>query len=322
MPIGRRRFLAAFGATAVLPAPTRAQVFPNRPLKIVVGFTPGASSDIIARALADKLGPALGQTVIVENKPGASTIIASEQVAKSPPDGHTLLLNLALHVQNQSLYRKMPYDIFKDFVGVTDVCASPVMLIVNGNNPAKTVKEFVEWGKGRRLSYASWGNGSTGHLLGHLLADIHKLDATHIAYKGGAPAITDLLGGQVDSIIIDLASTKAHIESGRLKVLAIALDRRIPQLPNVPTMLEAGIPGLDAAGGYGLYAPAATPREVVLRLSTEVQRVLKLPDIVRRFNDLAFIIRGSEPDVFAENTRREFLRWEKIIRSAGVKLDL
>jgi tripartite-type tricarboxylate transporter receptor subunit TctC len=320
----RRRLLGAAGAAAAANPFGRAcaQAFPTRPLKIVVGFTPGAASDIIARALADKLAPALGQPVVVENKPGASTIIASGQVAKSPPDGHTLLINLALHVQNQSLYRNMPYDIFKDFVGVTDICASPVMLIINGSNPARTVKEFIDWGRGRKLSYASWGNGSTGHLLGHVFAQEAKLDATHIGYKGGSPAITDLLGGQVDSIIIDHASTKAHIESGRLRPLAIVLDRRMPQLPNVPTMQEAGISGLDAGGLYGLYAPAGTPKETVQRLSTEVQRIVRLPDVAQRFNELAFIVRTSDPEVFAETTRREFLRWEKIIRNAGVKLEL
>ncbi len=305
----------------MLYTPANAQAFPSRPVKIVVGFPPGAASDIIARTIGEKLALALGQPVIIDNKPGASTIIASEFVAKAPADGHTILLNLALHVQNQSLYRKMPYDIFKDFVGITDICASPVMLIVNSNNSAKTVKEFMDWGKGRKLSYASWGNGSTGHLLGHVLHDLAKLDATHVPYKGGAPAITDLLGEQVDSIIIDLASTKAHQESGRLRALAVVLDRRMPQLPNVPTMLEAGIPNMDAAGLYGLYAPAATPRDVVQRLSTEVQRILTLPDVAQRFNDLAFIIRGSNPDVFADTTRREFQRWEKIIKTAGVTLD-
>ena len=324
MTIRRRPLLgslAALGATALLNAPARAQAFPSKPLKIVVGFPPGAASDIIARTIGEKLALALGQPVVIDNKPGASTIIASEFVAKAPADGHTILLNLALHVQNQSLYRKLPYDIFKDFVGITDICASPVMLIVNSSNPAKTVKEFFDWGKGRKLSYASWGNGSTGHLLGHVLHDLAKLDATHVPYKGGAPAITDLLGGQVDSIIIDLASTKAHQDSGRLRPLAVVLDRRMPQLPNVPTMLEAGVPNMDAAGLYGLYAPAATPRDVVQRLSTEVQRILKMPDVAQRFNDLAFIMRGSNPDVFAETTRREFQRWEKIIKTAGVTLD-
>lgn len=322
MPLERRHFLIGAGSTVFMPLVANAQSFPSRPLKIVVGFTPGAASDIIARTVGEKLAIALGQAVIIENKPGASTIIASEMVAKSPPDGHTLLLNLALHVQNQSLYRKLPYDIFKDFVGVSDACASPVMLIVNGSNPAKNVKEFVEWGKGRKLSYASWGNGSTGHLLGHMFADMNKLDATHVPYKGGIPAITDLLGGQVDSLIIDLASTKVHIESGRLRALAVVLDRRMPQLPEVPTMLEAGIPGMDAAGLYGFYAPAGTPRDVVQRLSTEIQRILKLPDVAQKFNALAFIIKGSDPDVFAETTRREFQRWEKIIKSAGVTLEM
>ncbi len=324
MTIRRRPFLgtvAALGASALLHTPARAQAFPSKPIKFVVGFPPGAASDIIARTIGEKLAVALGQPVLIDNKPGASTIIASEFVAKAPADGHTILLNLALHVQNQSLYRKLPYDIFKDFVGITDICASPVMLIVNSNNPAKTVKEFFDWGKGRKLSYASWGNGSTGHLLGHVLHEMAQLDATHIPYKGGAPAITDLLGGQVDSIIIDLASTKAHQDSGRLRPLAVVLDRRMPQLPNVPTMQEAGVPNMDAAGLYGLYAPAATPRDVVQRLSTEVQRILKLPDVAQRFNDLAFIIRGSNPDVFAETTRREFQRWEKIIKTAGVTLD-
>jgi tripartite-type tricarboxylate transporter receptor subunit TctC len=192
MTIQRRRVLLGASATAALAAAaphlSYAQAYPNRPLKIVIGFPPGATSDLLARTIADKLSPVLGQPVIVDNKPGASTILASQLVAKAPPDGYTFFINLALHFQNQLLYKNLPYDIFKDFANVTDICTSPVMLLINASNPAKTVKEFIDWGRGRKLSYASWGNGSTGHILGHLFARQNGLDATHIAYKGGAAA--------------------------------------------------------------------------------------------------------------------------------------
>jgi tripartite-type tricarboxylate transporter receptor subunit TctC len=260
--------------------------------------------------------------VLVESKPGASTTIASQFVAKSAPDGYTWFINLALHYQNQLLYKNLPYDIFKDFANVTDICRSPVMLIVNSSNPAKTVKEFIAWGKGRKLSYASWGNGSTGHLLGHLFSSQTGLDATHIAYKGGAAAVTDVVGGQVDSIIIDLGSTRAQISSGRLRALGLFLDKRMPQLPDVPTMEEAGIKGMNIAGFYGMYAPAGTPREIVARMSAEVQKILKMADVAQRFYDFAFIPGGSDPDSFTKMVRGEYDRWEPVVKSVGVQLEL
>ena len=326
MTIQRRRNLlgasAAITALGMVPRTSSAQVYPNRPLKIVIGFPPGATSDLLARTIADKLGPVLGQPVLVDNKPGASTILASQLVVNSPPDGYTFFINLSLHFQNQLLYKTIPYDIFKDFANVTDICYSPVMLIINGSNPARTVKEFIEWGRGRKLAYASWGNGSTGHILGHLFSKQHGLDATHIAYKGGAAAVTDVIGGQVDSIIIDLGSTRAHIQSGRMRALAICLDKRMQQLPDVPTMEEAGVKGMNIAGFYGMYAPAGTPKEIVARVSTEVQKILKLPDVAQRFYDNAFIPGGSDPDAFTQMLRREYSRWEPIVKATGVQLEM
>ena len=326
MTIQRRRNLlgasAAITALGMVPRTSSAQAYPNRPLKIVIGFPPGATSDLLARTIADKLGPVLGQPVLVDNKPGASTILASQLVVNSPPDGYTFFINLSLHFQNQLLYKNMPYDIFKDFANVTDICYSPVMLIINGSNPARTVKEFIEWGRGRKLAYASWGNGSTGHILGHLFSKQHGLDATHIAYKGGAAAVTDVIGGQVDSIIIDLGSTRSHIQSGRMRALAICLDKRMQQLPDVPTMEEAGVKGMNIAGFYGMYAPAGTPKEIVARVSTEVQKILKLPDVAQRFYDNAFIPGGSDPDAFTQMLRREYSRWEPIVKATGVQLEM
>ena len=325
MTLPRRRILLGATAATTLSAAPRfasAQAFPNRPIKLVIGFPPGATSDLLARTIADKLAPALGQPVVVDNKPGASTILASQLVAKAPPDGYTWFINLSLHFQNQLLFKNIPYDIFKDFVNVTDICYSPVMLIVAGTNPAKTVKEFVDWGKGRKLSYASWGNGSTGHILGHMFAKQFGLDATHIAYKGGAAAVTDVIGGQVDSIIIDLGSTRAHVQSGRMRVLGICLDKRMPQLPDVPTMSEAGVKDMNIAGFYGMYAPAGTPKEIVARMSTEVQKILKLPDVAQRFYDNAFIPGGNDPDAFTQMLRREYARWEPIVKATGVQLEM
>ena len=320
----RRLLLAGVSAAGIsaMPGLARGQAWPTRPLRIVIGFPPGATSDLLARTIAEKLTPVFGQPVIVESKPGASTTIASQFVVKSAPDGYTWFINLALHYQNQLLYKNMPYDIFKDFANVTDICRSPVMLIVNSSNPAKTVKEFVAWGKGRKLSYASWGNGSTGHLLGHLFSMQTGLDATHIAYKGGAAAVTDVVGGQVDSIIIDLGSTRAQITSGRMRALGLFLDKRMPQMPDVPTMEEAGFKGMNIAGFYGMYAPAGTPREIVARMSTEVQKILKMPDVVQRFYDFAFIPGGSDPDSFTKMVRVEYDRWEPIVKSVGVQLEL
>ena len=321
----RRRIVlagSAAAALAALPGAGWSQAWPAKPVKIVIGFPPGATSDILARTIAEKLTPVFGQPVLVESKPGASTTIASQFVTKSAPDGYTWFINLALHYQNQLLYRNLPYDIFKDFANVTDICRSPVMLIVSAGNPAKSVKEFVAWGRGRKLSYASWGNGSTGHLLGHMFAQRTGLDATHIAYKGGAAAVTDVVGGQVDSIIIDLGSTRAQITSGRMRALGLFLDKRMPQLPDVPTMEEAGFKDMSIAGFYGLYAPAGTPREIVARMSAEVQKILKMPDVVQRFYDFAFIPGGSDPEAFTKMVRGEYDRWEPIVKAVGVQLEL
>jgi len=322
MKPARRRILLGAAGLAAAPGAAWSQAWPAKPIRIVIGFPPGATSDLLARTVAEKLAPVLGQPVLVESKPGASTTIASQFVVKSPPDGYTWFINLALHYQNQLLYRNLPYDIFKDFANVTDICRSPVMLIVNASNPAKTVKEFVEWGKGRKLSYASWGNGSTGHLLGHMFSRQVGLDATHVAYKGGAAAVTDVVGGQVDSIIIDLGSTRAQIQSGRMRALGLFLDRRMPQLPDVPTMEEAGFKGMNVAGFYGMYAPAGTPKEIVARVSTEVQKILRMPDVVQRFYDFAFLPGGSDPEAFTRMVRTEYDRWEPIVKAVGVQLEL
>jgi tripartite-type tricarboxylate transporter receptor subunit TctC len=323
-PIRRRIVLGASAAASLAAAPGAAwsQAWPARPLRIVIGFPPGATSDILARTIAEKLSPMIGQPVIVEHKPGASTILASQFVAKSAPDGYTWFINLALHYQNQLLYKNLPYDIFRDFANVTDICRSPVMLIVNGGNPARTVKEFIDWARGRKLSYASWGNGSTGHLLGHLFAKENGLNATHIAYKGGALAVTDVVGGHVDSIVIDLGSTRTQIAAGRLRALGVFLDKRMPQLPEVPTMDEAGMKGMSIAGFYGMYAPTGTPRDVVARMSAVVQEVLKMPDVVQRFYEFAFIPGGSDPDSSTQVMRAEYMRWEPIVKSVGVQLEL
>ena len=319
----RRRVLA--GAAALAAAPLAAwgqQAWPSKTIRIVIAFPPGATSDLLARTIGEKLSTIFGQQVLVEHKPGAATTIASQYVAKSPPDGYTWFIQLALHYQNQLLYKNLPYDIFKDFANVTDICYSPVMLIVNEKNPAKTVKEFIDWGRGRKLTYASWGNGSSGHLLGHMFAKYAGHDSTHVAYKGGAAAVTDVVGGQVDSIIIDLGSTRAFITSGRLRPLAICYEKRMPQVPDVPTMEEAGVKGMNIAGFYGMYAPAGTPRDIVARMSAEVQKVLKMPDVAQRFYDFAFIPGGRSPEAFTQMVRAEYLRWEPIVKSVGVQLEL
>jgi tripartite-type tricarboxylate transporter receptor subunit TctC len=322
----RRQWLAATASAAAVsqfPSVAQAQAgFPKGPIKLVVPFPPGATSDIIARLLAEKMGPALGQPMVVDNKPGASTIIASQQVIKSPPDGHTILLNLGLHIQNQLLYKNPPYDIFKDFANITGVVLSPVILFVKGDHPAKTVKEFAAWGKGKKLSYASWGNGSTGHLYGHMLHEELKLDGTHIPYKGGVAAVTDLIGGLVDSLFIDLGSTRQHVQSGRLRPLAVVLDKRMPQIPDVPTAVEAGINGLNAAGFYGLYAPAGTPLDIRTRLAKEAAAAMDAPDVKQKFNDLGFTSFASAPEQFDQVIRAEHAKWAKIVAASGVKLDL
>lgn len=317
-------FAASLAATAVA-LPTLAQAatdYPTKPIRILVPLAPGGGVDTIARKLADKLGPALKQSIIVENKPGAAGTLAIDAVAKAPPDGHTIALVAGSMIAiNPHVLKKMPYDTAKDLVSVAQVGTTPLVLLVNANNPAKTLKEFLVAAKAKpkEASFGSYGNASVGHLLGEALGKAAGIDLVHVPYKGATPAITDLIGGQVSAVIADFGSARAHIgPGGKLRALALSANKRVPAYPNVPTFGEEGLPQLNNMNGWlGVFAPAKTPKDVVAKLSTEIEKALSGEDLKAGLADLGYEATGTSGDRFASIVRQDTERWGSVIKSVG-----
>jgi tripartite-type tricarboxylate transporter receptor subunit TctC len=311
--------LVALGATPVL-----AQTYPAKPVRLVVGFAPGGGTDIVARLLAQKLAEALGQPFVVENRAGATGMIAAKQVATSAADGYTLLLG---HVNSQAiapaLMDKPQYDPIKDFAPVAYVGYVPNVLVVNQAMPAKTVAELVARAKARPegLSYASPGVGSTNHLAGEMLRMDSGAKLLHVPYKGSGPATVDLLGGQVDMNFDALSSAMPHIKAGKLRALAVTTPSRDPELPDVPTMGELGYKTFDITNWYGLVAPAGTPAAVVGVLNAAVQKVLKAPDVARQLAELGVRGQAMTPEQFGEFGRAEWTKYRDIAKRTGVRLE-
>jgi tripartite-type tricarboxylate transporter receptor subunit TctC len=277
-----------------------AQPWPNKPIKIVVPFAPGGATDIIGRLVAQKLGDRIGQPVVIENKPGAGTTIGNAAVAKAAPDGYTLLFAPTPFVITQALYPGLPYDAAKDFAPVALLAVSPFILVVNDALPAKNVGELVALAKAKpgTLTFCSAGSGSVPHLAGELFKLNGRVDIVHVPYKGGGPAITDLIGGQVNMMFVTPIEVMQHVQSGKLRVLATTASRRLPALPNVPTVQESGVPEFDVYAFFGVLAPAGTPRDIVDRLAAELERVMAEPDVVQRFAE-----QSAEPKVLARGVR-------------------
>lgn len=298
--------------------------YPSRTIKIVVPFSPGGGGDVLGRLLAQKLSESVSQPVIVENKPGASSIIASDFVAKSAPDGYTVLLNVPLLVQTPSLYSKLPYDPQVDLIPVTDLVTSPLWFAVNANGiPARTLKEYVAAAKARpsEYNYASIGAGSSGHLLGHALSEANGLTMTHIPYKGSSPAMLALLGGEITAVFLDYVTLKPQLESGKVRLLAVTGSARSTLTPQVPTLAELGYAGFEADVWGGLFLPGKTPLAVVKRLESEVQKIVLQPDFQAKVRELGYVPGGKPQSQFAALVRNDQARWGQMIRKAGVKLD-
>ena len=312
---------AALLAAAI---PAAAQQYPSRPVRFVVPFSPGGSTDTLARTLGVKLADALGQQVVVDNRPGGNGNIGMEIVARSPPDGHTIVLgyiaNLAIA---PSLYGKLPFDPVKDYAPVTQIASSPNVLTAHPSVPAKTLRELIALAKAKpgQVSFASTGVASVGHLTGELLNNLAGVRITHVPYKGSGQAITDLLGGHVQVMYSGFSSTMPHIKSGKLRALAVTGARRSDALPEVPTIAEQGFPGVEATAWYGVLAPARTPRPVVTRLHGEIVKALKLPDVKERLGNLGFELVGGTPDAFGAYIRSEIRKWEKVVKASGAKPD-
>jgi tripartite-type tricarboxylate transporter receptor subunit TctC len=310
-------FAAALACTYTASAP--AQNFPAKPVRMVVGLAPGGGTDIITRMVGSKLGPAMNQQVVVDNRPGAAGNIAAEIVARSAPDGYTLLVATASHSVNPSLYKKMGYDAIKDFAPVTQLTAQPYLLVVHPSLPAKNVKEYVALSKTRKggLTYASSGSGLLGHLAMELLKTMGKFEGTHIPYKGANPALIDTMSGQVEAFFPTIISGLPQVKNGKVRAIAVTTAQRSALLPNIPTIAEQGFPGYEVSGWYGLLAPTGTPKEVVTHLNTEVVKVLRQTEMKERMGADGAIPVGSTPDQFAAYIRSEMEKYAKVIKASG-----
>jgi tripartite-type tricarboxylate transporter receptor subunit TctC len=322
MTTSSRRALAAFVASVATIA--AAQSFPSKPIRIIVPFAPGGNVDITARLVAPGLSEALGQPVVVENKPGAGGTIGADQVVKSPPDGYTLLMgsNSTFSVA-PSLYPKNPYNPTKDFAPVVSLASAPFVLVVNPSSPAKTAGELVARGKAEpgKLTMASAGTGSSNHLVGELFQQIAGARFTHVPYKGSGQALTDLMGGQVDLHFDQLTSAASHIQGGKLRALMVTSRERASMLADVPTSAEAGFASFQATNVTGLIAPAGTPRDVVDKLNAAAQKVLAQPAIREKFAAIGAVTTGGTPGDFAAYIGEDFARWTRIVKDANVKVD-
>jgi len=303
--------------------PVAAQNYPSRPLRLIVGFAPGGGVDINARMLAPKLSEYLGQQVVVENVPGAGTNIANERVAKSAPDGYTLLINTAAVAINMSLYRNLPFDTLRDFAPVSVFSESPNVLVVNAKLAAQNVKELIAMARSApgKLNYSSAGVGTTQHLAAELFKLRTGTFIVHIPYKGTAPSMTALIAGEVDLSFANIPSIQGHLKSGRLRALAATAARRDPQLPEVPTMKEAGVEGVEVVVWYGVLAPAATPREIVQKLADGIARTTRDPEIRKRMLEQGAAPVGSTPEEFAKLLREEVARWAEVVKISGARAE-
>ena len=318
------RCVAAAVTLAGLTADLPAQSYPVKPLRLVVPFTPGGSTDILARLVGQKLGEAFGQQVIIDNRPGAGGNIGVELVARAAPDGYTLVMgHIGTFGVNPTLYPKLPYDPIKDFQPITLFAKVPNMLAVNVALPVKSVKELVALAKARpgALNYGSGGNGSAAHLATEYFKLLTKTDIQHIPYKGTAPAITDLIAGQVSMAITGVPPLLPHVKSGRLRALGVGTPQRLPLLPALPTIAEAGVPGYEATQWYGVLAPALTPKDVVARLHAEIVKALQRPEVRERLASEAAEPVGNTPEQFQAFIQAEIARWAPVVKASGARAD-
>jgi tripartite-type tricarboxylate transporter receptor subunit TctC len=308
----------------VAPLARAAEVYPARPVRLIVPVPPGGAADFTARVVAAKLSTALGQNVLVENRGGAAGAIASEYVAHQPADGYTLLLSSSTtHGISPVLHRKLPYDAIKDFSHVALINTIPAVMVVTDSVPAKTVKEFVALAKAHPNKYlfCSSGSGSPPHLIGELFKSVTGAPITHVPYKGSGPAVVDLVSGQVHAMFDGLPSLIAHIKSGKLRPLAAAATKRSAALPDVPTMADAGYPGVEGGLWYGVSGPAGMPAAAVERLGSEIMRIAVLPDVKERFDSVGAFPSPLGPAQYTEFIRKEMAKWAPIVKASGATVD-
>jgi tripartite-type tricarboxylate transporter receptor subunit TctC len=299
-----------------------AQAYPNKPIKLIVPFAPGGFTDVVARILGQKLSISLGQPFVIENKAGAGSTIGTDFVAKAAPDGYTLVMVSTTHVISPAIYPKLPYDPIKSFTPVAKLVDSAYVLLVNPKVPANNVAEFIALAKASpdKIHYASSGNGSSQHLMGGMFASMTGVKMKHVPYKGSGGAANDLVAGVVESSFAGVPNAMAQVPAGRLKALAVTTSKRIPQLPDVPTMQEAGVPGYNASVWLGLLAPAGTPKEVVMKLNAEIAKVLSAADTKKELYAAGVEADISSPEALNALMVQELDRWGKVIKDAGITM--
>lgn len=315
---------ALLAALALTAAGAAAQSYPTKPIRLVVPFPPGGTTDILAREVGQRLSASLGQPVVIDNRPGAAGNIGSELVAKSAPDGYTLLMcTVSTHAINPNLYAKLPYDHVADFAPVVLVASVPNVLEVTPSLPVNTVADLIKLAKEKpgQINFASSGSGTSIHLSGELFKTMAGVDMTHVPYKGSAPALTDLIGGQVQVMFDNLPSSLPQIKAGKLRAIAVTSAQRAPALPNVPTIAESGLPGFEATSWFGVVAPAGTPPAIVARLNADVNQWLQTPEAKEKLLAQGAAAAGGSPEQFAAYIRAETEKWAKVVKASGAKVD-
>ena len=301
-----------------------AQAYPTKPVTIIVPFAAGGTTDILARIIGQALTAELGQSVVVDNRAGAGGNIGGQAAAKATPDGHTLFMGtVGTHAINASLYKKMPFDPVKDFAPLTRVANVPNLLVANPAQPYKSVKDLIAYAKANpgKVNFGSSGNGSSIHLSGELFKSLAKVDMQHVPYKGSAPAVTDLMGNQIGIMFDNMPSAIQHVRSGKLAPLAVTTAKRSPELPNVPTIAEAGVPGYEATSWFGMFAPAGTPAPVLAKLNAAIVKVLAQPDVKKKINEQGAEVYSETPEQFAAFIQAESVKWGKVVKESGASLD-
>ncbi|WP_338819070.1 tripartite tricarboxylate transporter substrate binding protein [Acidovorax temperans] len=315
---------ALAGAGLLGSAGALAQSYPTKPVTIIVPFAAGGTTDILARIIGQALTAELGQSVVVDNRAGAGGNIGGQAAAKATPDGHTLFMGtVGTHAINASLYKKMPFDPVKDFAPLTRVANVPNLLVANPAQPYKSVKDLIAYAKANpgKVNFGSSGNGSSIHLSGELFKSLVKVDMQHVPYKGSAPAVTDLLGNQIGIMFDNMPSAIQHVRSGKLVPLAVTTAKRSPELPNVPTIAEAGVPGYEATSWFGMFAPAGTPAPVLAKLNAAIVKVLGQPDVKKKINEQGAEVYSETPEQFAAFIQTESVKWGKVVKESGASLD-
>lgn len=323
MPIWFKHMLSVLVSVPALLLGTmsdaQAQSYPGKPVRMIIPFAAGGPTDLFGRIVAQKLTELWSQTVVVENRPGASTIIGTEAASKAAPDGYTLLLGTSTsHAANVGLFSKLPYDPNKDFAPISFLGITPLILVVHPSVPAQTVQELIALAKAKpgQLNYA--GGSSSAHAGGSMFRTLAGIDIVHVPYKSNAPGLADVIGGQVQMMFDALNTALPHVNSGRLRALAVTSGQRIGAVPNLPTMIEAGVPGYDLTAWFAMYAPAGTPKEIVGKIAADLARIAKMPDVVDKTRSQGIEIASSTPEELAARQRNEITKWAKIVRESGM----